>query len=526
MLFVVVTISLYSVKGPANSFRQHQSQKMKIMKTFCLVVLFALQLQWAQGQTGVAINTDGSAPDNSAMLDIKSGSRGLLIPRLTSSQRLGIAAPASGLLVFQYTNSAQNPRGFYVYDHDAWKLMAKAEDIPAAGWQKVDDEKQYSLTTRIGVGEQNPDAMLHIKNNATTTLTMRLEAGVPQIDFRSIQNGINYGSGRIFGSGGDFTIGTGLGNGANRLKFEVGGGDKALFEPDGTFKTRSDINLTTDNFTSRAFLQLSGGGGFNDFRLGTVGGNTTGKIIFRLNGTDAAQFNPAGDFVPNYNIQFEDAGVEKAFIQRSGNDLRLGTNSGNSTGSVYVRMNGANRFQFSESGRLTLLADAAPTLYFNTGGINHAYLQLQGESIRIDAPGNKVFVGDDLTVDDATNRVGIGTTTPEQKLHVTGSAKLTGGKVLNNSNENLLPVGFATFDANGNKISGTANLSGAWLGTIFKLDCTTAISDAAVVITCRNGKLFPSWTPSGASTSVNINFYNSDGDEFKVSFSVVIYKAN
>lgn len=479
------------------------------MKKIYLFVIIVLSAFLSFAQNGIAINSDGSAPDPSAILDVKSTSRGLLIPRLTSSQRLAIVAPASGLMVFQYTTSAQYPRGFYVYDFDAWKLLAKAEDLPVAGWQKVDEEKQYSLTTRIGVGEQNPVAMLHIKNNPNTVLTMRMEANVPMIDFYSVQNGVKYGSGRIFGSGGDFTIGTGLGTGANRLKFELGGGAKALFEPDGTFKTRSDIHLTTDNFTTRAFLQLSGGYGFNDFRMGTISGNSSGKIIFRLDGIDAAHFKPGGDFVPNYNIQFEEAEVEKAFIQRSGNDLRLGTNSGNTDGNVFVRMNGANRFQFAQSGRLTLLADANPTLYFNTGGINHAYLQLQGENIKIDAPGNRVYVGDDLTVDDATNRTTV-----------------QSGKLLNNGGENLLPIGFATFNSSGSKISGTASVNVEWGGGVCLIGVNGVdISDASVAITCRNARLIPSWTPNGQR--IAINFLDSDNDSVgPVGFSIIIYKAN
>jgi hypothetical protein len=479
---------------------------MKKIYLFLFVILNAL-LPFAQN--GIAINTDGSLPDPSAILDLKSTTRGLLIPRLSATQRLAIASPAPGLMVFQYTNSSLNPRGFYVYEYDSWKLLAKSEEIPVENWKKVDDEKQYSLTTRIGVGEENPSAMVHIKNNSNTVLSMRLEASVPMIDFYSMQNGVNYGSGRIFGSGGDFTIGTGLGNGANRLKFELGGGAKALFEPDGTFKTRSDINLTTDNFTPRAFLQLSGGFGFNDFRMGTVSGNSSGKIIFRVNGTDAAHFKPGGDFVPNYNIQFDEDDVEKAFIQRSGNDLRLGTNSGNSTGNVFVRMNGANRFQFSQSGRLTLLADANPTLYFNTGGVNHAYLQLIGENIKIDAPGNRVYVGDGLMVDDATNRTTV-----------------QSGKLLNNGGENLLPVGFATCNSNGAKISGTAAVTVSWGGTTCYVGVNGVdISTASVAITCRNARLIPSWTPNGER--IAINFLDSDNDSVgPVGFSIVIYKAN
>nr|MBP6681304.1 hypothetical protein [Saprospiraceae bacterium] len=49
---------------------------------------------------GVGINTDNSAPDASAILDVKSTDKGILVPRVTSVQRTGIASPAVGLLVF------------------------------------------------------------------------------------------------------------------------------------------------------------------------------------------------------------------------------------------------------------------------------------------------------------------------------------------------------------------------------------------------------------------------------------------
>jgi len=53
----------------------------------------------------VAINTDGSAPDNSAMLDIKSTTKGLLIPRMTNSQIQSISSPPDGLLVYSTDDS-------------------------------------------------------------------------------------------------------------------------------------------------------------------------------------------------------------------------------------------------------------------------------------------------------------------------------------------------------------------------------------------------------------------------------------
>src|SRR5690348_9325409 len=54
----------------------------------------------AMAQTGnVGIGT--VSPDNSALLDLTSTSRGLLIPRMTEVQRRAIASPATGLLVYE-----------------------------------------------------------------------------------------------------------------------------------------------------------------------------------------------------------------------------------------------------------------------------------------------------------------------------------------------------------------------------------------------------------------------------------------
>jgi len=48
----------------------------------------------------VAISTDGSAPHASAMLEVKSQEKGMLIPRLSTAQRTAISDPATGLLVY------------------------------------------------------------------------------------------------------------------------------------------------------------------------------------------------------------------------------------------------------------------------------------------------------------------------------------------------------------------------------------------------------------------------------------------
>ncbi|NNE30154.1 MAG: hypothetical protein HKN16_10990, partial [Saprospiraceae bacterium] len=72
---------------------------MRFQKTllFAFLALFINSFQ-ISGQVGISENN--ATPDNSAMLDIHSTDKGLLIPRMDSTQRQLIASPAEGLLVY------------------------------------------------------------------------------------------------------------------------------------------------------------------------------------------------------------------------------------------------------------------------------------------------------------------------------------------------------------------------------------------------------------------------------------------
>ena len=76
------------------------------MKKVVLILLVSCALAQASAQTGIGIST----PDASAKLEIASTSKGLLVPRMTSTQRLAISLPANGLLVYQ----TDGVIGFYV----------------------------------------------------------------------------------------------------------------------------------------------------------------------------------------------------------------------------------------------------------------------------------------------------------------------------------------------------------------------------------------------------------------------------
>src|SRR5258706_14645670 len=66
------------------------------------------------GSAGVGTTT----PNASSLLEVKSTTKGVLIPRMTSAQRAAIVSPATGLLVYQTDGTT----GFYYYNA-GWKQL-------------------------------------------------------------------------------------------------------------------------------------------------------------------------------------------------------------------------------------------------------------------------------------------------------------------------------------------------------------------------------------------------------------------
>jgi len=70
-------------------------------KSLILILSLFITLPYVlMAQQGVAINTTGAPPDGSAMLDVSSTGKGILIPRMNNGQMTGMLNPANGLLVY------------------------------------------------------------------------------------------------------------------------------------------------------------------------------------------------------------------------------------------------------------------------------------------------------------------------------------------------------------------------------------------------------------------------------------------
>ena len=105
---------------------------MKILTLTLIFLSFGWSLTFSQN---VGLNGDGAQPDPSAMLDVKSTTKGFLGPRMSMAQRNAIETPATGLLVFQTDN---NP-GYYVFDGTSWfNISARAAGLSAGELQYWD----------------------------------------------------------------------------------------------------------------------------------------------------------------------------------------------------------------------------------------------------------------------------------------------------------------------------------------------------------------------------------------------------
>ena len=326
-----------------------------------LLVVFILILRSAIAQQSVGVNTTN--PDPSAVLDVQSNSKGMLIPRLTTAQRNLIASPATGLLIFD-----TNTGSFWFKSATNWIELV---DTLNNTWKKSGNNAHLGVSGNVGVGVTNPAFKLDVHGririrtgilgNASTSSGMWLEDhrdGTNRV-FIGMQDSIRagfYGAGTN-GVGWEFVFNAvngrlTLGQSTHPYDFNIGRNSPTIgfFDLDDNV-TSGIIQGNADNLYIHAnrVSSLGGGtggnlllqtnsGGLPNFIAGNVGiGITTPDVKVHITGgTDIT--NATGGYIQmgsttstnvaldNDEIQARnDGAAAKLTVQSGGGGLQIGS---------------------------------------------------------------------------------------------------------------------------------------------------------------------------------------------------------
>lgn len=178
------------------------SFRKKTYVTRYLTVLLVLLITFCHplhAQKGMVIGDQ--TLDNSAILELESTDRGLLMPRLTTDQRNNISGPKAGLLLYNTSLKKLNLRN----GDNQWEAIDK--------WSQntSNNSRIYYNGGNVGIGINNPSARLEVSNGTTglqiqpgsfdgtannnwTTLDMSGNKNLRVRDNFSVSNKISIGS--------------------------------------------------------------------------------------------------------------------------------------------------------------------------------------------------------------------------------------------------------------------------------------------------------------------------------------------
>ena len=323
------------------------------MKKITLLTL-ALFSVLSYAQVGINTNT----PDSSSALDIESSTGGILIPRLTETQRDAISSPATGLMIYQTDQTT----GFYFYNGIAWTriegvagpqgeqgpqgIQGPAGNDGADGTNGVDGSNGSSayeiwltagntgteaefLTSLVGAqGETGPQGLqgpqgIQGETGATGQTGPQGETGIVSVTNSGGDGSIAYNSST------KVITYTGPSSNETRAHFSAGTG---VTLTDGTIAigqavgTTDDVTFAHGNFTGNV---TSSGGSISGFdaSLNDQTGTTyslvstdNGKVI-TLNNSNGITLTVPSGLGSGFNCLIIQKGTGQIFISASGTTL-------------------------------------------------------------------------------------------------------------------------------------------------------------------------------------------------------------
>ncbi len=123
----------------------------KFNEIIIIIVVVSLSFSYT-AYAQVVISADGADPDASAILDVKSTTKGVLIPRMSETEIESIYNPTNGLVVF---NTTDNKIYVFIAADNYWKVILYGVGTILAPWQcGVPFEYDGKSYATVQIGDQ------------------------------------------------------------------------------------------------------------------------------------------------------------------------------------------------------------------------------------------------------------------------------------------------------------------------------------------------------------------------------------
>ncbi len=281
--------------------------------------------------TGVAINNTNALPNSSALLDLASTTKGILIPRMTTGERNAIAAPAAGLLVFDNSTNS-----FWFYNGTQWTALITGGG--SSNWSVLGNDLYNNNAGNVGIGASTPSAKLTVNGDAVISTGLGIATTTPDLaTYKLDVNGSIHNTGNIYTSGN-----VGIGTNSPGYKLQVDNGSIAIH-----------------NTTDLKDWAMSYNSSSNRFQIAE---DAASRLVI-LNGGNVG----LGTTTPAYKLDVVGA------IRASGNIQSQGNVSITGTATVYsgdgiVRSSNGNQLRTQlYSGAISANLSAGGSITFNIG---------------------------------------------------------------------------------------------------------------------------------------------------------------
>lgn len=339
-----------------------------------IILLLAPLLPYAQS---VGISNDNSIPHSSAILDIKSTTKGLLIPRMSTLERTSII-PAIGLTVFD-----MDTYSYWMYRGDVMGGWVELQYSFQNYWSSNDGVNIFNKNSgNVGIGTNNPTEKLSI--NAANPVIQLMNSGTARA-FMQV-------------NGTDLKLGTYFNNTTGKLVLGTRTTDRLWITPAGNIGIRTSTPSSTltindanpviqlqNSEVDKGFIQLTG----NDLKLGTNATNATGKFFVQTNGADRLNINEDGwvginTTIQNSTLQVNGTGSNAAFrVQVNGSTkMIVAPNGGVSIGTNNFTppANGLHVAGMTSIGTTTAAAELTIN---NLAGNTHPHIDILKDNVKL-----------------------------------------------------------------------------------------------------------------------------------------------